>query len=104
MYLADSLSRDRVNKPNQEVEDENIITNIIVYFWQRVSNVEGRDKAKDNLQPHIRQYWHLSEELSVDDGIIFKNCKLVVPLNLKDKFLKYINSGHCSYPKCVKNG
>ena len=51
--------------------------------------------------PHILQsYWTFREELTVEDGLILKGTRIVIPVKQHEVVLKLIHGGHLGLNKC----
>ena len=46
-----------------------------------------------------KAFWHYQDELSVEDGLIFKTHKLVIPTSQQQEFLKDLHIGHLGLKK-----
>ena len=49
---------------------------------------------KDQIDELAREYWSFKEELSVEDGLLFKSDRLVVPRPLREEVLNEIHGAH----------
>lgn len=56
--------------------------------------LEGWPTTKEELPQDAKQYWTYRDELSVQDGLIFKGERLVVPKSLRKEMLKRIHASH----------
>ncbi len=52
------------------------------------------------LQKHICQFWSCKDELSVDDGLVIKGERIMIPGALQQETLLKIHSGHQGINKC----
>ena len=51
--------------------------------------------------PSVSQsYWTFSEELTIEDGIILKGTRIVIPAKKHEAVLKLIHEGHLGLNKC----
>ena len=50
-------------------------------------------------EPHL--YWNFQDELSVEDGLITKSSRLLIPSTLRWKMLEQIHEGHQGMEKCM---
>jgi transposase InsO family protein len=48
----------------------------------------------------LLSYWNFRDELGVEDGVIVKGSRLVIPQSLKTEVLKQIHCGHLGIEKC----
>ena len=44
--------------------------------------------------PILHDYWNYQDELSIDNGILTKNDKIIIPKTLQQTYLDGIHSGH----------
>ena len=54
---------------------------------------EWPDEIK-SVDPRIREYWHYRDELALQDGIIFKGRRVVIPRNVQEDILAQLHYGH----------
>lgn len=55
---------------------------------------KGWPGQKDKVDELARKYWSYREELSVEDGLLFKADRLVVPRALRNEMLEEIHGAH----------
>ena len=48
----------------------------------------------------IQPYWTFREELTIEDGLILKGTRIVVPSTKQAEILKLIHEGHLGLTKC----
>ena len=48
----------------------------------------------------LQSYWTFKEELTIEDGIILKGTRIVIPAKKHEAVLKLINEGHLDLNKC----
>ena len=53
------------------------------------------------LPQELHLYWNFREDLSVEDGIVTKGSRLLVPSTLQRKALEQIHEGHQGVEKCM---
>ena len=56
--------------------------------------LKGWPTAKDETDELAREYWSFREELSVEDGLLFKSERIVVPSAMRAKVLDQIHGDH----------
>ena len=116
MVLADSLSRlspipdkeshleqsiyavqfthDKLQQLKLESESDPEVTairNIIIDGWP--------DSAKQ-LPKNLREFWSCKDELSVEDGLVLKGERVLIPTNVRSYILRNIHAGHQGMEKC----
>ena len=120
--IADSLSR----VTPLEFQDSNAEKDILAVNFLQYSSVEERerdevlretskDKELQSLKHYIstgwpakrsqipvflHPYWNYRDELTVENGILMKNSKVLIPETLKQKYLIQIHQGHQGIEAC----
>ena len=120
--IADSLSR----VTPLEFQDSNAEKYILAVNFLQYSSIEERerdevlhetnkDKELQSLKHYIstgwpakrsqipvslHPYWNFRDELTVENGILMKNSKVLIPETLKQKYLKQIHQGHQGIEAC----
>ena len=62
--------------------------------------VTGFPDRSGDLSRRIRHYWSYRDELSIDDGLILKGERVLIPLPLRTYYLDKIHQGHQGVTKC----
>ena len=115
MYLADALSQALL--PIQDAAEEDpdldyVVHSIIKNLPVTTSKLEefkdataqdstlktvatycqhGWPRAQRNVPVDVRKYWHIRDTLHFSAGIVFTNCRIVVPSKLQPEMLKLIH-------------
>jgi hypothetical protein len=76
-------------------EDENLLTlaSLITYGWPC-------DKTQTPF--NIREYWPYRDELSVQDGIIYRGTRVLIPTAMRLRMLEQIHSAHLGAERCIR--
>lgn len=114
MYLADTLSR----APNTQVYQspaENDAFEVMSVSYISTARLEGLRKhtaedevlqilsrvihrgwptKKSQLQPTLRLFFPYRDELTVEDGIIMKGHKTIIPQSLHKEYINIVHKGH----------
>ena len=53
------------------------------------------------LPQELHLYWNFREDLSVEDGLVTKGSRLLIPSTLKQKVMEQIHEGHQGMEKCM---
>ena len=62
----------------------------------------GWPENKHQLKDHgLHKFWTMREELSMEDGIILKGSKILVPPVLRQEMLELIHEGHQGIERCI---
>ena len=68
---------------------------------QRVIS-KGWPQKRSNLPKFLTNYWNYRDELHVEDGILMKNAKILIPKDLQGKYLDKIHQGHQGIQKSLQ--
>ena len=115
--IADALSRNPVEKP----ESVNLVSNLegsplnetrflqikeatakdatLVKLKQTISR--GWPSSKDNLDPELCPYFNFRDEMTLEDGIILRGDRLVIPASLRFDMKNKIHGGHLDIKSCL---
>ncbi|XP_064107989.1 uncharacterized protein K02A2.6-like [Macrobrachium nipponense] len=121
MYVADALSRSYLPLDNYKESEEQV--NMLDYLPVRKERLDeikyetdqdetlqilkslilkGWPEGNDEIPNVVRAYSHTKDEYSVQDGLIFKSNRIVIPLNLRHKIIKVIHSAHIGIEGCLR--
>ena len=64
--------------------------------------LEGWPEKQNQIQETLCAYWSYRNTLTIEDGIIMKNHRFIVPKALKTKYLEHIHEGHLGVTKCLE--
>ena len=58
---------------------------------QRIADIiaQGWPEDRKDLSPEAIRYFHFRDELNVQDGLIFKGSRIVIPAEMKRNFVKH---------------
>ena len=111
LLLADGLSRLPNPRSKQEI-DLDIVVCLVQFSTEKIrllqretSNdavlcnlreviVEGWPDERDNIPKPLRRYWCYRDELSVEDGLITKGDRVVIPQSVQSEVLERLHAGH----------
>jgi len=116
MHLADGLSRLPTKKPvhidldlniNFVYFTDNILEQIrsgvnsdaVLSELKKVITTGWPDNTR-NISSQLRKYWSFRDELSVENGVILKGDRIVIPPGLQKRILEQIHQGHQGMEKC----
>ena len=112
LYVADALSCAYTNEePGTEGDDQLHVmsfTSISPTVWpnsrhtladpvmQKLAHfiTDGWPAKNKSVPPDIKPYFPIRDELIVDNGIIFKGLRVVVPLALRKAYVQQLHKGH----------
>ena len=63
--------------------------------------IDGWPNERKECPPEIIEFWNFRGDLSIEDGIIYKCHRIVVPTVLCKQMLKLIHQGHMGMEKCI---
>ena len=128
MYLADTLSRAFVQSSNSEdsrgdVEKDTESINMVQYLpvsettqsiirpateadpvmkELKTSKREGWPEDKDRLPIEVRDYFPFREEMTHQNGLVFKGERLVVPESAREEMKVKIHASHIGIQGCLR--
>lgn len=62
--------------------------------------VVGWPQSMRGLSPALRKYWSFRDELSIENGLILKGERIIIPPGLQTDILKTLHEGHQGMEKC----
>ena len=62
--------------------------------------MQGWPKTIKQVPPVLQPFWAFREELTVEDGLILKGTRIVIPTKQQEAILKLIQEGHLVLNKC----
>ena len=62
--------------------------------------MQGWPKTIKQVPPMLHPYWTFREELTIEDGLILKGTRIIIPNNLHKTILELIHEGHLGLNKC----
>ena len=62
--------------------------------------MQGWPSSIKQVPPVLQPYWTFREELTVEDGLILKETRIVIPTEWLEAILKLIHEGHLGLNKC----
>ena len=117
MTLADSLSRLPKTNQDEEIKLELKVAfvqfsrNKIAQLQQETSKdselgmlkkhvVDGFPERAKSIHPSLREYWNFRDEISMENGLVLKGERVVIPESLRQEFLAKIHEGHQGITRC----
>ena len=122
MFLSDTLSRaylPETGKVQNDIEAINMVSFLPISrerldeIKQHTSSDETLEILKDviqqgwpedktSLQGQVACYYSYRDEMSLQDGIIFRGQRAVIPMSLRSDMLKRIHSSHIGVEGCMR--
>jgi len=50
----------------------------------------------------IREYWNYKKELTVQDGILYKEMKVIIRASMRPQMIAIVHSSHLGAEECVR--
>ena len=63
----------------------------------------GWPKERRRVPNVAKYYWDFRDELSTDEGLLFKGPSLIIPAALRENYLQRLHEGHLSASKTITN-
>ena len=60
----------------------------------------GWPHTVQELQKELQAYWTFREEMTVEDGLILKATRIVIPPSMRESTLLQLHEGHLGFTKC----
>jgi hypothetical protein len=54
----------------------------------------GSWPLRSSLNPDLKKFWAVKDEISCSDGLLMKGCRLVIPKSMQDEILGRLHEGH----------
>ena len=91
------------NFENRELEELKQATSEDIEL-QALKNVisTGWPQKRSSLSSSLQNYWNYRDELMMENGILLKNYKILVPRSLQQKYLEKIHAGHQGINSCLQ--
>ena len=61
---------------------------------------QGCPKTIKEVPTEVQKYWTFCEELTIEDGVILKGTRIIIPDEKREEVLKLIHEGHLGLNKC----
>ncbi len=122
MYLADTLSRaplPNTSTPDEDIESINMASDLPISD-ERLKDIQDHTDSDDNLQTlrqiiqngwpedqlsvpePVRPFFHHRDELSVQNGILFRGERAVIPITLRKDMMVRIHTSHIGVEGCLR--
>ena len=63
---------------------------------------EGWPPKRSSVPDNLKDYWNYRDELMVENGILLKSHKFIVPKNIQSEYINKIHAGHLGINKSLK--
>ncbi len=89
------VSQSRLERLQGECEADKVQQRILMYVRT------GWPASIKSLEPGLRQYWSIRDDISVVDGLIMAGSRIVIPEQSRSQVLQEIHEGHQGITKCM---
>ena len=62
----------------------------------------GWPDTKDQVPLTVRDYWNFREELTLHNGVLFKNQRIIIPHSLRSEMIARLHSSHLGTEACFR--
>ncbi|XP_029648387.1 uncharacterized protein K02A2.6-like [Octopus sinensis] len=62
--------------------------------------IQGWPEKRHQVQPLIREYWAIHDDISVENGILMAGSRIIIPKSMQKEILNKIHQGHLGMEKC----
>jgi len=123
LVVPDTLSRAFLQKPSDHTSEREVEIHVNLVKaslpvtenkWSEIATATSTDtelrSVLKNIEngwgngPYPKPYYHFRHELTVIEGVILKNNRVVVPTALRPDMLDRIHEGHMGIEKCRRRG
>ena len=91
-----SVSPKRLKELQAATADDGVLQKLIQV------TVNGWPSQKSNTDLDLRAYYSVRHELTVQDGLLFKDCRIVVPIRLRKDIISSIHRSHQGIQGCIR--
>ncbi|UYV84440.1 hypothetical protein LAZ67_X002171, partial [Cordylochernes scorpioides] len=89
----EELDKDDILTKIFEAQQEDTTLNTVVNYLEQ----GWPDKKK--MSQALLSYWHVKDELGVQNGLLMRSCRLVIPASMKLEILDELHAGHFGITK-----
>ena len=120
LFIADTLSRSPGPDKSPETQDEFEVNTVkslpisehkIEQFHTETQNDpvlqrlqetvnKGWPTEKSSLDPLLAPYWDIRDEVNIQEGLLLRNERLIVPTSLRKEMLEKLHGSHLGIEKC----
>lgn len=64
--------------------------------------LSGWPSHKSQVPPEAKPYAKCHDELTIQDGVLFKGCRIIIPAALRKEMIQKVHEGHLGVESCLK--
>ena len=91
---ATSDKLQQIRQASQEDDTIALLKHTITHGWPQ---------TVQELPKELQAYWTFREEMTVEDGLILKATRIVIPLGMRESILHQLHEGHLGFTKCYNH-
>ena len=95
-FDAITISNERLPQLQRATEQDPVMQTL------KTTILIGWPEKRDEVPEHIRQYWNFREQLSLHDGVVFKNQRVVIPKAMRPEVTSRAHSSHQGISACLR--
>ena len=84
----------------EEIKRETLKDNVMLELKNVIAN--GWPEHKSELSPNIAQYFNYRDELTIENGIIFRGQRIIIPKSLRADMKMKVHVGHTGINSCLR--
>ena len=78
----------------EKLKDSTLRDPILATVYQLTQ--QGWPHQRRHIPHLVRRYWDFRDKLSIDDGMLLKGLRLIIPGELQEEYLSCLHEGHLS--------
>ena len=63
---------------------------------------QGWPDSRAYIPPKLQEYFPLREELSIQDGVVLKGERIIVPSSLRQRIMDKVHASHLGVQGCLR--
>ncbi len=117
LYIADALSRHFIEDTEGSCEEEfevhlieagqvsqDVYKDLVKYTKEELLQLyqvvlQGWPQTVQELPESVRDYWNYRDEVGIQDGLLLKGTRLIIPPSMQDMILQRLHIGHSGREK-----
>ena len=90
------IRQERIDKLKEATMGDEVLTTLAEVI------LCGWPEERNKIPPAAMAYFHSRDEFAVQDGLIFKGQRIVIPLSMRPEIKKAIHSSHLGVESCLR--